>query len=193
MESARKKPFGGSPMKRDSQFLVLEPIKADPVPGADSDSRRMRVTVVFTTIAGTVAALESAARLARNLNAEIVLLVAEVIYFRYALEHPPVAPSFFENLCLALVDELDTELSAASIEIRFCRDQLHCLQQALSPRSLVVLGARRRWWNTHEHRLQRALERHGHSVLLVQASQNSRKLHTKSVTRRMLSYATAQS
>jgi len=182
-------------MKLDQHVLELKPLKADPEDTDYSDAGRMRVTVVYTTIAGTLAALEAAAKLARNLNAEIVLVVAEVVYFRYALEHPPISANFLERLCLALMDELemDVALPATRVEIHFCRDQVQCLQLALGPRSLVVIGARKRWWNLREHKLERALSRLGHSVLLVGSNFNSRRSRAQSVARRLLTEAAVPS
>jgi hypothetical protein len=192
-------------MTLDHPVFELNPFHPAPAPADCSDSGRMRVTVVFTSIPGTLAALETAVNLARRLNAEIVLLVAEEIYFRYALEHPPVSPAFFENLCLALVDELGEELGRelgdeigaglppARIEILFCREQLPCLRLALPPRSLVVLGATGRWWNSRERRLERGLNRLGHSVLMVRAQSGAGKIRSQSVVRRMLSQTAAPS
>jgi hypothetical protein len=62
--------------------------------------------VILTTIEGTLAALRAAANLARGLRAEIALLVAEVVYMRYPVEHPPVGSSFFERLGTALAAEI---------------------------------------------------------------------------------------
>ncbi len=179
----------------DRPLVELEPGNVEPAPSGQSDPGRMRVTVVFTTIAGTLAALEAAAMFARNLNAEIVLVVAEVIYFRYPLEHPPVSAGYFEKLCVALVDELEVDLTATRVEIHFCRDQLQCLQLSLRPRSLVVIGAGQRWWDRQEHRLERALSRLGHRVILVGSSlsSSSRKEKAQSVARRLLAELTAQS
>ena len=181
-------------MMANQQLIELEPGKAEPASNRRSDPGRMRVTVVFTTIAGTLAALEAAANFARHLNAEIVLVVAEVIYFRYPLENPPVPADYFEKLCVALVDELEVDLTATRIEIHFCRDQVQCLQLALGPRSLVVLGAGRRWWSTRERRLERALTRTGHRVILVSSGRSSRpdNARTQSVVRRLLAELTPQ-
>ena len=115
---------------------------SEPAGAGDSDPEGPRITVILTTIEGPLAALRAAINLARGLRAEIVL-VAEVVYFRYPLEHPPVGSSFFERLGTALVDELDLAGNAVDLEIHFCRDQLRCLEQSLPPRSLVMIGAAR--------------------------------------------------
>jgi len=48
-----------------------------------------------------------------------------------------------------------------------CR-QLPVADEVLAPRSLVVIGARRRWWPTGEGWLARKLRREGHEVVLAE-------------------------
>ena len=177
----------------DGTILELEPCKAEPISTADSDAGRMRVSVIFTTIAGTAAALETAAKFARQLNAEVVLVVAEEIYFRYALESPPVSANFFEKLCLALLEELQLDSHATRIEILFCRDQVQCLQNVLAPRSLVLIGKRKRWLNFRERKIERGLSRQGHEVIVITSNSRLSGSLAESVTRRLLVEAKAPS
>ena len=58
---------------------------------------RLRVTVVFTTAEGTIAALRTAAGLAKNLGARMALVVTEVVPFHFPLDHPPVSIEFLER------------------------------------------------------------------------------------------------
>jgi hypothetical protein len=166
------------------------PHRADPVFEVESDSGRVRVIVVFTTIEGTLAALKSAAKFAQALNAEITLLVTQVVYFRYPLETPPVSAKFLYRLCVALIeemktDELELDGDAVNIDIHFCREQVPCLQFALKPRSVVVIGARKSWWRKPERKLERALKRMGHDVLLVSDGASDYRARAKSVVHRL--------
>jgi hypothetical protein len=43
---------------------------------------------------------------------------------------------------------------------------METLAAVLEPHSLIVLGARKRWWPTQEKRLARKLRRAGHEVIL---------------------------
>jgi hypothetical protein len=172
------------------QVGEAEPHHGDPCPLVESNSGRLRVIVVFTTIEGTLAALKSAAKFAQALRAEITLLVAEAVYFRYPLETPPVSADFLCRLCVALVEELKVEESklddtAINIDIRFCREQVPCLQLTLRPRSVVVLGARRCWWRRRERKLERALKRMGHDVLLVNVAAGKYRARSKAVIHRL--------
>jgi hypothetical protein len=157
------------------QGIIAKPAAApgayhlEPASAGDSDPEGLRITVILTTIAGTLAALRAATKLARGLRAEIVLLVAEVVYFRYPLQHPPVGSSFFERLGTALVAELDLAGNTVDLEIHFCRDQLRCLEQSLPPRSLVMMGSQKGWRRRRERTLERALMERGHDVIAVRA------------------------
>jgi hypothetical protein len=58
------------------------PSQLEPAGAGDSAPERLRIPVILTTIEGTPAAWRAAANLARGLRAEIVRVVAEVVYFR---------------------------------------------------------------------------------------------------------------
>lgn len=167
------------------QIDEAESHHGDPSPFAESDFGRIRVVVVFTTIEGTLAALKSAAEFAEALNAEITLLVTQAVYFRYPVENPPVSADFLYRLCVALIEELELDSDAVDIEIRFCRKQLECLQHTLQPRSVVVIGARKSWWRKPERKLERALKRMGHEVLLVSAGVLDSRARSRSVLHRV--------
>jgi hypothetical protein len=144
-----------------------EPHCGDPGFVRDHRGGRLRISVVFTTIEGTLAALNMAATCAKGLCADIAIVVADVVPFRYPVETAPVRACFFETLCAAMIEESRLEKNACDIEVYFCRDQIACLQSALKPRSLVVIGAERCWWRRRERRLEEALTLRGFDALLV--------------------------
>lgn len=146
---------------------------------------RLRISVVHTTIEGTLAALNAAAQHARGLCADIAIIVTEVVPFRYPLEAAPVPVGFFEALCLALIEESGLEKSACDIEIHFCRDQAACLEAVLRPKSLVVIGAKRCLWPRRERRLEKALKLKGFDTVLVRAKSRSIESCSERVVRRM--------
>ena len=169
----------------DAEPHRADPQRADPAPHVESDSGRLRVIVVFTTIEGTLAALKSAAKFAQALSAEITLLVTQVVYFRYPLETPPVSADFLYRLCVALMEELELDGDAVNVDIHFCREQVPCLQFALKPRSVVMIGARKSWWRKPERKLERALKRMGHDVLLVSDEASDYRARAESVVHRL--------
>jgi len=170
--------------------MVLTPIHGEPfIPGPDVGPdyslQKLKVVVVFTSIEGTIAALTAAATYAQALAAEIVIHVPYVVYFRYSLERPPIAPAYFETLCRALIDEAGLDPYTITTEIRYCRTQLSCLEAHLKPHSLVILGAERAWWRRSEKKLASALRKLGHDVVLVYAIPDSARNHSVAVVQRM--------
>jgi hypothetical protein len=150
----------------------------------DPGSRRLRITVVYTTIEGTLAALDAAVHLSKGLGANIVLLVAEELAIYYPLDHPPGAASFFEKVCRAILQELQLDESSIKLDIHFCRRQEQCFEAALEPRSLVVLGTKNRWWQRRERRLARNLKTLGHDAVLVRP--RAEGSHSRSVVQRLV-------
>jgi len=134
----------------------------------DRNGRRPRISVIYTNIEGTLAALDAAVRFSRGLEAEIVLLVAEELALYYSLDHPPIATAFFERVCKAILAELQLDATAIRLEIYFCRRQIKCFEAALHPRSVVLLGTGHHFWRRKERKLASTLKALGHDALLVQ-------------------------
>jgi hypothetical protein len=141
-------------------------------PALDFSAGRLKVMVVFTTVEGTLSALDSAARLAQNLLAEIRLVIVEEVYFRYPLDRSPVSPTFLHRLCLALIESANLDPGEVRVEIHYCRNRMKCLQVRLRERSLVVIGAKRTGWALPERRLHTALARQGHDAILIREHSN---------------------
>src|SRR5258708_7258909 len=51
------------------------------------------------------------------------------------------------------------------VRICLCRDSEQLLAEALPPRSLIVIGGRKRWWRTAEQALASRLRRRGHEII----------------------------
>ncbi len=133
--------------------------------GRHADPRR-HVTVVFTTVAATLTALRTAGTLAKDMDAQIAVVAAEAVPFHLPLHEPPVPLVFLEQQLLALARVARVERDEVRIEICLARDRRACLQQALRPHSLIVIGGGRRWWS-RERRLERWLSARGHHVVYV--------------------------
>ncbi|HTC94219.1 MAG TPA: hypothetical protein VK699_12335 [Terriglobales bacterium] len=141
----------------------LEPLK----PSSPDSDPRLRVTVIFTTPEGTLAALRTARDLARNLGFRISLVIAEVVPFHFPLDRPPVSIDFLKQRSLALVSKSDVEAEQVNIELYFCRDRKQCLQRILVPNSVVVIGGRKQWLIRRERKLEAFIRSHGHRVISV--------------------------
>jgi hypothetical protein len=124
----------------------------------------LNISVVFTSVAATLAALKEAGALASRLGAHITLLVAQVVPYHLPLESPPVLLDWNEKRFQEIARE---SLVDTAVRLYLCRDRLDTVMSVLAPHSLVVVGCRKRWWwPTSEVALARALRRAGHEVIL---------------------------
>jgi hypothetical protein len=144
----------------------LPPVTRRPAPvRGDETESRLEVAVVFTSPAATMAALRKAGVLASCLNARINLLVPQVVPYPAPLESPPVLLDFSEQWCREIAAQSPVE---TAVQIFLCRDPAGTLRSVLAPRSLVVIGGRKRWWATREKSLARKLRRAGHEVVFTE-------------------------
>ena len=132
---------------------------------AEQSDSRLNVSVVFTSIEATIAALKKAAGLASRLNAHITLLVPQIVPYPLPLTSPPVLLDFNERRFRVLAEQSAVETRVC---LYLCRDRWETLTVVLKPRSVVVLGGRKRWWPTAEKRLAHRLRRAGHEVVFAE-------------------------
>jgi hypothetical protein len=130
-----------------------------------NSNKEIVVNVIYTDLAGTLAALQSAETLARQLRARIALLAAHAVPYSLPVTRPPIALEFASQRLLALARKRNLQ---TSIEIYICRDRTLCLLHALYSRSLVVLGAKKRWWPTRDAKLAMRLQSAGHQIVVVE-------------------------
>jgi len=131
---------------------------------APDNEQRLDLKVVFTDEAKTCAALETASLLAGPLGAEITILAAQPVPYPRSITDPPVNIRHTQGTLLSLASHHDLD---ARVEIYLCRDRIETIREVLRPRSLVLLGMRSRFWPTWEQRLERALRRDGHHVIIA--------------------------
>ncbi len=129
----------------------------------EEPNRRLNISVVYTSLEATLAALQEAGVLAGSLAARLTLFVPQVVPYVLPLESPPVLVEFMENRFRAIASQSPVE---TSVQIYLCRDKARTLTSVLCPASIVVLGGRRRWWwPTRDEVLARELQRAGHEVI----------------------------
>ncbi|HEY1205905.1 MAG: hypothetical protein ABSH46_02065 [Bryobacteraceae bacterium] len=135
---------------------------------ASPETAKLEVVVIYTGVKQTLAALKAAANLAQGLAARIRLIVPQPVAFPAELDQPPVQKDFAERKFRTLAEQSAIE---TNVEIRLCRDWETGALDGLKPGSIVILGARMRWWpGTRERRLARALRKSGHQALLVSSN-----------------------
>ncbi len=127
----------------------------------------LEVNVIFTDSQGTLAALRMAGDLACSLGARINLLAPHVVPLAFPLARPPVSVPFTEQRLLDLACQGAQGPLETAVHLYLCRDKQQVLLQVLKPKSLVIIGGRKRWWRTQEQGLERMLRSKGHQVILA--------------------------
>ena len=163
--------FGARPPWREGQSGKTQ--AAEPVFSRDEQGR-LGVNVLFTTHAGTLAALKLASELGASLNVVPNVLMLYVVPYSLPFDWRAVPEGFLEEKIRALSREFPTALR---VRIYLCRNTREALRRILPPPSLVVVGGRRRWWPSHEQRLARALKKSGVDVIFVNQDLPSNEIH----------------
>jgi hypothetical protein len=127
---------------------------------------RLQLNVLYTSHSGTRAALQLVSRMAVSLSTSPRVLRLYVVPYALPLERPPVSVDVLEEQLRALAGESKTEFSA---HVYLCRETRKTLHQLFPPRSLIVLGGKKRWWPTKEQRWADQLRKEGHEVIFVNA------------------------
>jgi len=137
---------------------------AEGLPPAGNDDERLGIRIIYTTHAGTAAALQMASQLGASLSVRPEVLLLYAVPYTLPLEESAVPTGFLEAQIQALVRESPAEISARVI---LCREPKRSLGQILNARSLVLIGGKKRWWPTKEQRLAHRLTEAGHHVIFV--------------------------
>ena len=132
--------------------------------GAETGSE-LEISVVFTSIDGTLAALKGAGNLASSLGGRITLIVPQIVPYPVPLTSPPVSVDFNERRLRVISNDCRIE---TRVSVYLCRDSLETLQFVLKPHSLVVIGTRKSWWPTAGKRLAAKLRHFGHQVVVIE-------------------------
>jgi len=135
-----------------------------PQPPARDAESKLELTVLFTGLPGTLAALRKATELAHGLDARLRLVVPQVVPYPLPLASPPVLLEFNQRRFQAIAA---AQPVATHVEIFLCRDVDTVLIEVLPQGSTVLIGGRKRWWRTAEERLARRLQRMGHHIILA--------------------------
>lgn len=132
---------------------------------AGANEAKLNVTVLFTSVDGTMAALRSAGTLANKLGGRITIMVPEIVPYHLPLNKPPVVHDWNEKRFRVMAAESPVE---TSVRFYLCRDRDEMLARELKPHSLVVVGGKKHWWPTRESRLASRLRSLGHEVIMAE-------------------------
>lgn len=154
-------PVGASSLEQ----VLVPSVEYPATPAFEETTSRLNIVVVFTSVEATLAALRKAGALANRLGGRITLVVPQVVPFPLPLTSPPVLLDWNAKRFRIIASKSPVE---TTVMIYLCRDRVETLTAVLTPRSLGVIGGRRRWWMTDEQRLARRLRRAGHEVLFTE-------------------------
>ena len=146
-----------------NRSLNSESARSEPAT-SESDSA-LNITVVFTAVNDTIAALKKAGAMAESLGGRLTLVVLQIVPFPLPLTSPPVLLEFQEKRFREIASESPVD---TTVQLYLCRDRDDTLRKALKPHSLVVIGGRKRFWPTLASRMARQLLKDGHQVILTE-------------------------
>jgi len=146
------------------KHLVAGTLAPSTVPDTTLESK-LNISVVFTSVESTLEALKRAGELASRSRGHITLVVPQIVPFPLPLTSPPVLIDWNERRFSVIASESQVK---TDVMLYLCRDRSETLARVLAPRSLVVVGGRRRWWPTAETRLAWKLRRAGHQVIFAE-------------------------
>lgn len=122
------------------------------------------MTVLYTSIRPTLAALRQAASLARDLEAVVRILHVRTVPYPLPIDQPPADREILSRKICTLAEG---QPIPTRVEICYGRDFMDSLLQSLSPNSIVLIGLQRMHWWSKERRWARLLSNHGHQIVFV--------------------------
>jgi len=137
---------------------------------APPEESGLRITVLYTRIRPTLAALRRAASLARDLRAGIRILNVRNVPYPLPLDRPGLDHEVLAQNFRTIAEGCTIP---TRVEICYGRDIVESLLHSLSPNSIVLIGAKPRWWPSKERRWAKLLTRHGHHIVFVPVESNS--------------------
>jgi hypothetical protein len=145
--------------------LPLGDIRIDPgsspAAGAGQESE---IVVVLTDPAVTREVLARVPPLAAGMNAHVRLLAVHTLPYQAPFYCPSLTHAYLVEQVMDLASECELPIEP---QVVLARSREEGLRHALTARSMVVLGSRRRWWRTQEESTAAWLEREGYRVALL--------------------------
>jgi hypothetical protein len=147
-----------------SRVLFLRESAQWPLAEMQSAEQPLQLVVLYNNPLLTARALAAAAEWALEFDAAVTLMAVYVLPYPSPLECQEGIRKRLERELTAVAR---TSPAAIRIRLVFARDREDACMGMLQCQSVVVLGAKDRWWPTREERLARKLAASGHSVALI--------------------------
>ena len=130
----------------------------------DTCAGELDVVVPYTEWSVTDALLQRAAVLTSGLNARLTLVAVQTVPYAAPYGCPSAVRAHLVERLADLARRCPVPVNPRLVLARGRAEGFGCL---LKPDSIVLLGARKRWWRTREEKLARGLARDGHKVVLL--------------------------
>lgn len=141
--------------------LAMKSVLAKPAPGCE---RPVQIVVVYTSHEAAANGLKAVGALVHDLNAQVEMVVPQVVPYPLPLSSPPVLIRFNESRYRALAVQAPVPVS---VHVYLCRDRLEMLKSLLPATAIVLIGRDRGGWFSSGSRLARQLRRRGYSVIVA--------------------------
>ena len=86
-------------------------------PESGEEPDKLRINVLFTTPLETQFAMKRAVELSEGLNAEILLIVPQIVPFPLEIDSPPVPLDFASEQLCSLLESVDADLDGAELGV----------------------------------------------------------------------------
>jgi hypothetical protein len=122
------------------------------------------IVVAYTDPDVTRAVVARAAALTKGLNVRLSLVAVHTVPYSSPLACPAATHAF---LVARLLELCSASAIPASGQVVMAHTRDQGFRHALKPASIVLIGARKRPWLTHEEKLGRVLRSDGHQVTVI--------------------------
>jgi len=126
---------------------LYQPEAVADVPVATDAHPELEIFVIFTDHSRTLAALRMADHSGKKLDARLWLLMPYEVPYALRSTRPAVPVGSLEEQLRALASKIPV---ATATHICLCRDKCRTVRLILKPRSIMILGGRKRWWSVDE-------------------------------------------
>ena len=125
-------------------------------------------TVVATTLAGTRAAMRAATALVTGVEPRLHVIAARQMSPERPFDQQSASARAYAQAIMELPETMSAHVKVLPCVCRRLTD----VAQLLTPRTVVVIGGRSRWWwASREQRLAHTLTAEGYHVLFVNADE----------------------
>jgi len=146
------------------KIMFLGDSAKSPMAHLERPERPLDLVVPYTNPALTACALAAATELARGSETEVTLMAVHVLPYPSPLE---CREGIRQRLEAELTTVAHTTPASIRVKLVFARDPADAYLGLLRRDSLIVIGAKNRWWRTREERLARRLTSSGYSVAII--------------------------